>query len=187
MKFTGFISHNPTENAEQEENCDEEFLFNAIAQLAKVNGRMGRISEQSENINTASMHDTRTQTDTRQCKTKTNHSNLTLTANQINTANSEYKTYTHSKMMDNNNNRQNADRFTNGTKSSKENSSYQEDRTTPTEKIKRIEIRLRREPCHASWADISKISETESRKHSELKPKQFRKKPALRRPHKILN
>ena len=61
------------------------------------------------------MHDTHRQTGTRRSKTNTNHSNLKLTANQINnTTYSDNNTYTHSKTMDNNNNRQKADRFTDG-------------------------------------------------------------------------
>ena len=63
IKFTEFISRNQTENAEPEENY-EEFVTNAIAQLATVNGRIGRIFNQSENRNAAktdSMHDTRKQ------------------------------------------------------------------------------------------------------------------------------
>ena len=61
------------------------------------------------------MHDTHTQIGTRCSKTNINHSNLKLTANQINnTAYSENKTYTHPKVMDNNNNRQKADRFSDG-------------------------------------------------------------------------
>ena len=61
------------------------------------------------------MHDTHTETCTRRSKTNINNSNLKLTANQIkNTTYKDHKTYTHSETMDNNINRQNADRFTNG-------------------------------------------------------------------------
>ena len=61
------------------------------------------------------MHDTHTQTGKRCSKANINYSNLKLTANQINnTAYSDNKTYTHSKEMDNNKNRQNEDRFTDG-------------------------------------------------------------------------
>ena len=42
IKFTDFISKNPTEIAEPEENY-EEFVINAIAQLATANYRIGRI------------------------------------------------------------------------------------------------------------------------------------------------
>ena len=113
INFTDFISRNATEIAESGENYEEEFVINAIAQLATVNSRIGRISDQSENTNTANMHDTHKQTDARRCKTITKHSNLKLTANRINNnMYSEHKSCTHSETMDNDNNRQNADRFT---------------------------------------------------------------------------
>ena len=61
------------------------------------------------------MHDTHTQTGTRCSKTNINHFNLKLTANQINnTTYSDNKTYTLSKIRDNNINRKKADRFTDG-------------------------------------------------------------------------
>ena len=44
IKFTDFISRNPTENADPEENYEKEFVINAIAQLATVNELIGRIS-----------------------------------------------------------------------------------------------------------------------------------------------
>ena len=47
IKFTDFISRNPTENPEPEENYEEEFVINAIAQLITVNARIGRIFNQS--------------------------------------------------------------------------------------------------------------------------------------------
>ena len=121
IKFTDFISRNPTENADPEENYEEEFVINAIAQLATVNERIGRIFNQSENSNTTkmdNMHDTRKRTGTSHCKTNNGHSNSTLTAHKtitdkneqltdpIRFANSEKKT-----MADNNNNRQNTDKF----------------------------------------------------------------------------
>ena len=56
------------------------------------------------------MRDTRLQPGTRHCKTIINHANLTLTANKINTANSEYKSHIHPEIMDNPN-RLNRDRF----------------------------------------------------------------------------
>ena len=113
LKFTDFISRNPTEIAELEENYGEEFVIKAIALLATVNSQNGRIFDQSENTNAASMHDMHTQTGTRRSKTNINHSNLKPTANQINNATyGDNKIYTHSKSMDNSNNRQNADRFT---------------------------------------------------------------------------
>ena len=37
IKFTDFISRNPTENPEPEKNYEEEFVINAIAQIATVN------------------------------------------------------------------------------------------------------------------------------------------------------
>ena len=110
INFTNFISRNPTEIAEPEEIYEKEFVISAIAQLATVNCRIGRIFDQSENINTTSMHDTHTQTGTRRRKTNINHSNLKLTANQINnTTYSYHKIYTHLETMDNNNNRQMTD------------------------------------------------------------------------------
>ena len=111
IKFTNFISRNPTETAAPEENYEEEFVINAIAQLATVNGRIGRIFDQSENSNTTNMHDTRySWTGTRYSKTNTNHSNLT--ANQINNAiHDNCKSHTELKMDNNNNNRQIPDQF----------------------------------------------------------------------------
>ena len=121
IKFTDFISRNPTENADPEKNYEEEFVINAIAQLATVNERIGRIFKQSENSNTTktdNMHDTRKRTGTSHCKTNNGHSNSTLTAYKTITdkneqltdpkqfANSEKKT-----MADNNNNCQNTDKF----------------------------------------------------------------------------
>ena len=38
IEFTNFISQNPTENAEPEENYEEKFVINAIGRLATVNG-----------------------------------------------------------------------------------------------------------------------------------------------------
>ena len=105
VKFIDFISRNPTETAEPEENYEEEFVINAIAQIATVNGRIGRIFDQSENSNTANMHDTRTQTGTRYRKTNTNHSDLKLTANQTNnTIHGNRKIHIELKMDNNNNN-----------------------------------------------------------------------------------
>ena len=114
-KFTDFISCNPTENAEPEANYEEVFVINAIAQLATVYGRIGRIFNQSENSNTTktdSMHDTRKWTGTRGCKTNNGHSNSTLTAYQTNIDKSKRTAYSAQKTMaDNNNNRQNPDKF----------------------------------------------------------------------------
>ena len=84
IKFTDFISRNPTEIVEPEENYEEEFVINAIAQLATANYRIGRIFNQSNHSNTAVMHDTRRiQTGTR-CSKTNNHSNFQTTANYIN-------------------------------------------------------------------------------------------------------
>ena len=106
IKFTDFISRNPTETAELEENYEEVFVTNAIAQLATANCRICRIFNQSDHSNTAVMHDTpRTLTGTR-CKKINNHSNFQTTANYINhTVTDNY----HLKLeknqtMDNNNN-----------------------------------------------------------------------------------
>ena len=106
IKFTDFIRRNPTEIAEPEKNYEEEFVINAIAQLATANYRIGRIFNQSDHSNTAVMHDTRrTQTGTR-CNKTNNHSNFQTTANYINhTVTDNY----HLKLeknqtMDNNNN-----------------------------------------------------------------------------------
>ena len=110
IKFTDFISRNPTETAEPEENYEEKFVINAIAHLATVNGRVGRIFDQSENSNTANMHDTRTRTGTRYSKTNTNHSNSN--ANQINnTIHDNCKSHIELTMDNNNNSRQTPDRF----------------------------------------------------------------------------
>ena len=76
IKFTDFISRNPTENPEPEENNEEEFVINAIARLATVNARIGRIFNQSETENTDSktnMHDTRTLIDTRRYRANKSH------------------------------------------------------------------------------------------------------------------
>ena len=64
INFIDFVSRNPPETAEPEENY-QEIVINAIAQLATVNSRIGRVFDQSENTNTANMHDTHTQTGTR--------------------------------------------------------------------------------------------------------------------------
>ena len=70
IMFTDFISRNPTEKPEPEKNYEEELVINAIAQLATVNARIGRIFNQSDTenaVNKTSMHDTRTLFDTRHC------------------------------------------------------------------------------------------------------------------------
>ena len=71
IKFTDFISRNPTENPEPEENY-EEFVINAMAQLAAVNARIGRIFKQSDDASTnnkTNMHDKRAQIDRRRYQT----------------------------------------------------------------------------------------------------------------------
>ena len=76
IKFTDFISRNPTENTEPEENYEEEFVINAIAQLATANARIGRILDQSNDAITANetnMHDTRSLIDTRHHQTNKSH------------------------------------------------------------------------------------------------------------------
>ena len=68
IKFTNFISRNPTENPEPEENYEEEVVINAIAQLATANARIGQVFDQSIDATTANetnMHDTRSLIDTR--------------------------------------------------------------------------------------------------------------------------
>ena len=68
IKFTDFISRNPTKKPEPEKNYDEAFVTNAIAQLATVNARIGRIFNQSDDANTTNetnMHGTRSLIDTR--------------------------------------------------------------------------------------------------------------------------
>ena len=90
IKFTDFISPNPTENPEPEENYEEEFVINAIAQLATVNARIGRIFDQSEDATTAAeanMRDTRSLIDTRRHQTNKNHidSNYRIQQHSFNT------------------------------------------------------------------------------------------------------
>ena len=90
IKFTDFISRNPTENPEPEENYEEEFVLNAIAQLATVNARIGRIFDQSEDATTAAeanMRDTRSLIDTRRHQTNKSHidSNYRIQQHSFNT------------------------------------------------------------------------------------------------------
>ena len=76
IKFTDCISRNPTEIPEPEENYEEEFVINAIAQLATVNARIGRIFNQSDDAKTTNetnMHDTRSLIDTRRRQTNNGH------------------------------------------------------------------------------------------------------------------
>ena len=51
IKFTDFIRYNPSKNLEPEENYEESFVINAIAQLATVNAHIGRINDQSDGEN----------------------------------------------------------------------------------------------------------------------------------------
>ena len=84
IKFTDLISSYPIEIAEPEEKYEEDFVINAIAQLATVNYRIGRMFNQLDFTKTPAMHDTRrTQTGTR-CYKLNNHSNFQLIANRIN-------------------------------------------------------------------------------------------------------
>ena len=76
IKFTDFVHRNPTENPEPEKNYKEEFVINAIAQLATVNARIGRIFNQSDDANTTSetnMQGTRLLIDTRRRQTNNSH------------------------------------------------------------------------------------------------------------------
>ena len=75
-EITDFISRNPTENPEPEENYEEEFVINAIAQLVTANARIGQIFDQSNDAITANetnMHDTRSLIDTRRYQTNKSH------------------------------------------------------------------------------------------------------------------
>ena len=56
INFTDFISGNPTENPEPEENNEEELVINAITQLATVNVRIGWIFNQSDGANTTQIN-----------------------------------------------------------------------------------------------------------------------------------
>ena len=76
IKFTDFISRNPTEKPEPEELYEKEFVINAIAQLAMVNARIGRIFNQSDDVDTTNetnMHGTRSLIDTRRRQTNNGH------------------------------------------------------------------------------------------------------------------
>ena len=114
IKFTKFISHNPTENAEAEDNYEEEFVIHAIAQLATVNCRIGRDFNQSESAKideTTDMFDTQEQTGSRCRKTNKSHSHSNSIADQI-AINSHRDTGLQANMdNDNKNNRQNPDKI----------------------------------------------------------------------------
>ena len=75
-EFSNFVCQTLTKNPDPEKNYEEEFLIHAIARLATVNARIGRIINQSEAANTDSgtnMHDTRTLIDTRRYQTNNGH------------------------------------------------------------------------------------------------------------------
>ena len=104
IKFTDFISHNPTKNPEPEKNYKEEFLINAIAELAPVNARIGRIFNQSDGENETNginMHDTRSLIDTRRHQSNTSHIDCNYRAQHLHSI-----TYTnnHHSKLDNNQN-----------------------------------------------------------------------------------
>ena len=76
INFTNIIIRNHTEIPEPEKNYEEEFVINAIAQLATVNARIGRIFNQSDDVNTTNetnMHGIRSLIDTRRCQTNNGH------------------------------------------------------------------------------------------------------------------
>ena len=117
MKYTdskefnkaNFISRNPTEIAEPEQNYEKEYVINAIAQLTTEYGRIGRLFNQSESAEIdkmADLHDTLAQPDTCNCKKNNYHSHSNSTANQINIENTR-RTFSQAKLNnDNNDNRQ---------------------------------------------------------------------------------
>ena len=95
IKFTDFISRNNTKNPEREENYEEEFVINAIAQLATANARMGRIFDQSNGAGTANeanMHDTRSLIDTRRYQTCKSHFDANYRIQQYSPGNDHSKT-----------------------------------------------------------------------------------------------
>ena len=78
-KFTDFFSRNLTENPELKKNYEKEFVINAIAQLATVNARIGRVFNQLEaesTNNETNMHDTRTLIDTPRYQTNKSHTDF---------------------------------------------------------------------------------------------------------------
>ena len=111
IKFTDFISRNPTENPEPEKNYEEVSVINANAQLATVNARIGRIFNQSDDenaVNERNMHDTRSLIDMRRYQTNKSHIDSHYRAQQLlsNAGTSSINNY-HSEM----NNDQNARYF----------------------------------------------------------------------------
>ena len=126
IKFTDFLSRNPTEKPEPEENYEEKYVINAIAQLATVNARIGRIFNQSETenaVNKTNMQDTRTLIDTRRRKANNSHIDSHYHSSQSleNESDFNYQTQPsnlkitaiHSKMNNNNDENQNARQFRN--------------------------------------------------------------------------
>ena len=87
IKFTDFISRNPTENSEPEKNCEEEFVINAIAQIATVNARNGgqnfNQSDSENAANEANMRDTRPLNDTRLHHTNKSYIDSNYRAQQL--------------------------------------------------------------------------------------------------------
>ena len=113
IKFTDFVSRNPTKNPEPEENYEEEFVINAIGQLATVYARIGRIFNQSETENTDSetnMHETRTLIDTR--RNRANKSHTDSKYHSIQPLEKEISV-NHSRMNNNNDENQNERQFWN--------------------------------------------------------------------------
>ena len=101
IKFTDFINSSPTKNPEPEENFEEKFVINAIAQLATVNARIGRIFNQSDGengTNEADMHDTRSLIDTRRHQANASHIDSNYSALQLH---SNTFTNSHHFQMDN--------------------------------------------------------------------------------------
>ena len=122
IKFTDFINRNSTEKPE--ENYKEEFVINAIAQLATVNARIGRIFNQSETenaVNKTNMHDTRTLIDTRRRRANNSHIDYYCHSLQPLKNEGDFNYHTqppnckitanHSKMNNNNDENQNAKKF----------------------------------------------------------------------------
>ena len=76
IKFTDFISCNPTKKPEPKKKYEEECVIKAIVQLATVTARIGRIFKQSDDVNTTNetnMHGTRSLIDTRRRQTNNGH------------------------------------------------------------------------------------------------------------------
>ena len=99
-----------------EEQYGDKFVINAIAQLAMVKRRIGRVFNQSESAKidkTVDMHEEHAQSETLYCETNNYHSHSNSTANQIINDNTRRNIHSQTKMNDvNNDNRQNSDRYT---------------------------------------------------------------------------